>query len=516
MDIQEAKKELVKILEEEKVLKELFLSKPEDAAKRARELANKCKEIIKVDKQNEKLASAWLRLARRAGMTKEEWGPIAEALLARFPDSYGVLSGVVWLKLDLTKDKIKNNEYDIAIENIKFCFDVLKKVKDPSYIANALLGIIKIFINSLGVDRLSEWESTIVYADTLLTSIEEIYEKWFYALSKNNSQPQPNEENKVRREEKVSPRLRMLFLIRKLAKFCEKWDLLVKIRELAKKEDMDNEWLAEAEIDALRKMGKIEEALNAVIEAKKKFPSEHISRMESKILMETGNEVDSIKAMFETALSSKTPWPWRDLGDMVLNTGTIPNKIKELLPDYDINEIVALFWKIGLSYHNLREPGKVWKIHFNLSKLLLSMGDEIGSAKEAVLAKEARIAGGWGVGMALERYLTEKEKWLNQHINKFSSLGEGELRKQVREEYVNLREEFFRKIAKPGKIITLRPAFGFIEVEGLKEKVFFKTKTIKLKDLKVGDKIWVIPVKSFDPKKKKESLKAVWISRKGV
>jgi hypothetical protein len=160
---------------------------------------------------------------------------------------------------------------------------------------------------------------------------------------------------------------------------------------------------------------------------------------------------------------------------------------------------------------DVNQPGTVWKLHFELARLHLELGDEVRAAEEVWLAGEARTQAGWGMGRQVEDFRAENARHIEPILSRLDLESTGAARERARGRYTETRTRILRRLSRPAEIVALRSSFGFLRVEKIPGDVFFPARLLGRQDHKRGDRLRAVVVRSFDPKKGRESHQAVWL-----
>jgi hypothetical protein len=482
----------------------------EGSVELARKLAVQCRELHTQDGGSPWVAAVWLRLIRRAALDRHDTAPIAEALEARHPGDLAVQAAVAWLRLDWTREHLSARDMEPAAECISACLDLLGRQANPSYLGLGILGGMRAFTDLAAETVADDFGAGVVAIDILLDALEKTASSWIASLPLES---QDAERGSTRDTRGVpGPRLRGCLLLRKLCRRAERWPLLGGLATLAEENGVRSEWLDDAAVEAKMRMGEHAAALTAVRLARRHFPGvEALARREAEILGLLGQDGVSIGVLLEAAASSRTPWPWRDLGSKVLAHGA---------PEANSGGLSAPIWALGafeagLSLMDRNEPGTVWGLHFELARLHFDLGDEGLSAEEAWLAREARILSGWGVGANLEAFLVDHHATLSPHLERLDREPPGQIRRMALKRYATSHTRMLHNLARPGRISAVRESFGFVRVEGIADDVFFAKKILPRGTWvpERGDRVRVAVVKSFDVRKQREGYRAVWLAR---
>ena len=506
--------EVESVLSEENRVRNLWKTAPEEAEKESKALLERLVELSRKFPEEPRIATAWARTARKAGIPWEKAGPLVEAFEARFPRDPFVLSSLSWIHLDRAKQCLARGDLEKGVEETLACLKTLPHQRDPKFMALALLGLLQTIDQELPPEGKEGWEDGVVALDRTLDGLKPQMEAWLSALPQEAepARPRDHEYEKNGGKTRIGPRLRGFYILRRLGKKASRWEILQTLPALAQKMGIQNEWLYQGEGEALLAKGAPDQALDVIRAARKRFPnSENLARQEAQVLMKLGDEKQAIDLLMETAAASRTPWAWRDLGEMILATARVPEieGRKEEKGDSLTWAVEAL--QAGLSFQKPGEGGLVWKLHFQLAKLHYQMGDEVQGAMEAWLAREGRVLSGWGIGKELGEFLEANRNWIQARFEALDRVPAGENRRKAIALYHTTRRKILKRIAKRATVISLRPAYGFLKVEGLEENVFFSRKILHGKNLNQGAKVLAVLVHSYDPKKKRKSLKAVWM-----
>ena len=439
------------------------------------------------DETNERLAAGQLRCLRKSDRPLRDVAPLVEAHLVRFPESQRVLSAAGFLLVDFAKAHSSEGRLDVAARSLADAFAMLPKLKDSSYLSMSLISGLRYICEKILEASPRDMEAAVT-ADLCLDATEPYFQKWLSALlafPKQTTNKGPG-----------APE-RACLVIRKLAVRAERWDYLTDSMAYACDAGIHNQWLEDARVRGHMELGEMEEAAKVVQDAIRRHPNcETLSRKQAAIRMAVGDTESARETLIANALTAQTPWAWRDLASFYQEEANLTAMEQALLS--------------GLSLHDLREPGPVWRLHFTLAEFYFDAGDEPASARELYLASESRRCGEWGQGTDIRSFLSRNATFLEQHLKSLEENPTLHIRRRTMKLYRKARTNVLRAHAQPATVTSLRSAFGFLKLASNGHSVFFRTSDAKGAHLEIGQAVNAVIVPSYDQKKQRETLRAVW------
>lgn len=468
-----------------------FLAAADRSAGRARALdaIAAFQAALKAAPDNPAHAAGWLRCMRLAKLPPNDAAPVIEGLVARFPRNGDVLTAAARLDCDHAHALAASGNADQAIAIALRVFETLPALPRSTAVGLSLLSVIAAIGDACEQNAA---EGDFGARNRLVDLLIERAPAWISALPTTAI----NKERK-RGKEPASPQVRAWMQVRKLLKALEAWEALAGLMEMGIAAGIQNEWVWDAHAEALLQCRRPEEAADSLRSARRQFPhSEALGRRHAAVLHALGRETEALSVLADTALAARVPWPWRDLAGLLRNTGRADDAAQVL--------------RCGLAFEDSKEPGLTWRLHFDLATLLLDAGDEPGAAEELLLARDARIASGWGIGRELTTLMTTHGKRLLPLLQaaEANPTPPEECRGRYREHWNGL----MRERAKPAKVIHLKDRFGLVALDGSKEKAMFRPQDHPAGPVQVDSRVLVVTVQSYDTHKKREGRRVVWMA----
>lgn len=224
----------------------------------------------------------------------------------------------------------------------------------------------------------------------------------------------------------------------------------------------------------------------------------HVRIAQAGWLAKTGR-ITEAEAVYTMALAmSDDPWSWRRFALFLGHQERLADALQCL--------------QAALVYRNPTEPGKVWKIHFEIGRLSLRLGDLAGAAAELQLARWARQFHGWQPDAKLERFISHHQEDLSHQLSEGIVTNGDDLLRQRVPLYRAARETFLLERAESGEVVRTDPNRGLAwirlaQVE--KQDALLRVgRNRAVPDM--GLKVHTIAVPSWDKKRDRPGLAIVW------
>ncbi|MBL8898468.1 MAG: hypothetical protein JNM84_12605 [Planctomycetes bacterium] len=405
-----------------------------------------------------------------------------------------VLSAADFLLLDQVNEDLAAGALGAASEGLRAALEDLPKLQRPEFLARAILSRLAGFHEQAGARREREPEQVLPALDALIEQLVSGAQLWLAALPSEPDLPSGEGE----RPRGIAPRLQGFFLLRRLFKLAERWDALALWMARSRELGVRNEWLDDALVEGLQRGGRAEEALHAVRVARREFAGcESLARREAALLFELGDDQEASEVLRDAALRSRDPWAWRDLARAEYAAGRTEHACDAL--------------RCALAWHDPAEPGPVWRLHLELARRAAESGDEATAALEFHLAREARSQAGWGEGSELREFAVANGAWLGSHLVELEARPARDLRRKAIGQYRELWQARMRSIAKSASVVSVRDRFGFLDLDGETENIFFPMSLWPGKPPANGARVLAVVVSSWDARKGRASRSACWI-----
>lgn len=493
---------LRELSDQEAAVRRAAATDPDQARKLAADAAKAYGEAYARDPTDPRLAAGWLRCLRRSQASWDEVAPIVEAMGVRFAQNRVVCAAIAFLLLDRARERAAAGDLEEAAARIGEAIPKLDVLTEKSYVAMSLLGALRVFAEAVEERRNRQPEIAAPALEAVLDVLWPRHTAWIAAIPVEAAADAPATGETARPA--MPPRERAWLLLRKLLRSAARWEHLGQAMREALEHGVRSEWCADAAVQALQESGRPQEALDLVHQLERRFPrSEVLARRRATLLMTTGRVEDGMRSLRETALASTSPWAWRDLALRLLEDGESDEGVQAL--------------RCALAYEDRRNPGTTWRLHLTLAQIFLRQGDEPGAALEIWLARDARTCSGWGLGKDLTEIIQRNAPRITPLLDELDARPVQEIRRRGKNLYRRALTEYRRRHAVPATVTDVRSSFGFLQLSDGTNRVFFPTSLVPAgRRLEPGDELRAIVVRSYDAKKRRDSLRAVWLELPGA
>jgi|GEM_PF-4428239 len=484
----EAKRDHIKSIERE--AKQLQVQEPE----RSRALFMSAAEAWLEEPHNAFVIGQYVRLARRGTADPQQLLAMGHEWLSTYQGAVEIARSLVWVHYDVAQKFLKRKHPDAVWHHLQQMIRLSVSDNHQQAYGVVLVGAMNSLLAKLS--RLREQHSGLSKAahdemcETLIAAV-------VFLLRYSPS---------VAEQGNASPAERLHYAVRRLGSESES-EVSLKMMQVymdaAATAFPRNEWFVSSQIRAWLRLGDVERAHKFGEEAFAYLPSSFaLAEVRADVARARGDDAGALTLLMAGAMGEKKPWPWAKLAGLYEELGDLPRAMQA--------------YATALSHHDMRDAGKVWRLHFALCRLRLAAGQLEDAAREMLLSLDSRKQGGWPLDREQQAFLEESGEVFRDDMDRLAQINASQLRRNAVGNYRSVRAAWMRAEAERG-VVTRFDAerkFGFVKA-GEKSGILLAP-VVRGLSVREGDEVAVIMVPSWDGKKRRPGWRAAWLAVLGA